>query len=211
MRLPTGLVALWLLGGLVVIIVVAADISEYWLVAAPVLVGVAYLFVQSRLRAAERTRHEPAFPTEPLKGAARRGERTRRAMQIERREVERRAETQREAATDLMAALETSIAASKEPPTDLMAALEASIAASKEPLRPEGSSERTRATRTAAARQIRQTWPDLTGRERDLLVLVYQGMSYSEIADALHLPRATVEVHLARLIHKLRAAQAEQA
>ena len=60
-----------------------------------------------------------------------------------------------------------------------------------------------------AARPRKATKPEaidgITGREREVLILVAQGMSNSEIAAKLVISDATAKAHVARLLAKLRA------
>lgn len=45
----------------------------------------------------------------------------------------------------------------------------------------------------------------ITDREREVLVLIANGMSNTEIADELHLSHSTVKFHVSRLLAKLGA------
>jgi hypothetical protein len=177
-RLSGGLLALWVFGGVVAIVVLAADISEYWLVAAPVLVGVAYLFFQTRQRASERGRHEPATATKPLQRTARRGDKTRRQM-IRWRVTQRGVEARREVAT-----------------TDLLAALEASIGASKR--------GRARSPKEAAYAEALAKLPE---HDRYVLLLLLGAESSdAELAGHLGMTETGFAAHKQQLLEKLREA-----
>lgn len=53
--------------------------------------------------------------------------------------------------------------------------------------------------------------PDLTGREREILVLVAQGETNSEIAASLFIALQTVKTHVSRILYKLDARDRAQA
>jgi two-component system response regulator NreC len=57
----------------------------------------------------------------------------------------------------------------------------------------------------SSARKRKQTYPDLTPREREILKLVAEGNSNKKIADKLHISIRTVEHHRQNLMNKLGA------
>ncbi len=59
--------------------------------------------------------------------------------------------------------------------------------------------------RTRAAARTPWGLDDLTGREREVLVLVAQGMSNAELAAALHVTLPTAKTHVSRILTKLGA------
>lgn len=52
---------------------------------------------------------------------------------------------------------------------------------------------------------IRQTYDSLTAREREVIILVADGMLNKQIADRLCLSEVTVKIHRAQAMHKLQA------
>jgi ATP/maltotriose-dependent transcriptional regulator MalT len=51
---------------------------------------------------------------------------------------------------------------------------------------------------------VPETQDPLSGRQRDVLTLIVQGLSNKEIARALNLAEGTVKIHVAALFGKLR-------
>jgi DNA-binding NarL/FixJ family response regulator len=66
------------------------------------------------------------------------------------------------------------------------------------------------ARRPASAVQITRRLDSITQREREVLYLVGLGQSNNEIADSLHLSRATVKSHVSHLLAKLQARDRSQ-
>jgi DNA-binding NarL/FixJ family response regulator len=56
-----------------------------------------------------------------------------------------------------------------------------------------------------------QTFPELTEREREILALIAQGHSNTEIADRLALSQKTVRNHVSNIFSKLQVADRAQA
>lgn len=63
----------------------------------------------------------------------------------------------------------------------------------------------TRCRARAQCDDLRRRFDTLTAREQDVLHWVVQGLSNREIAETLNLSRKTVEVHRAKVMHKMAA------
>ncbi|GAA2677089.1 two component transcriptional regulator, LuxR family [Actinosynnema pretiosum] len=90
------------------------------------------------------------------------------------------------------------------PPADLLAAIR--VVASGEALL--SPSVTRRLITEFAARPAARPLPALdsvTAREREVLRLVAEGLSNTEITEALHVSRGTLKTHVGRLLHKLGA------
>lgn len=62
-----------------------------------------------------------------------------------------------------------------------------------------------------AARGTRDSFPDLTRRQRDVLMHISQGKSNKLIADALSMSESTVKAHVKQIIKRMRVANRTQA
>ena len=56
-----------------------------------------------------------------------------------------------------------------------------------------------------------EPWPELTRRQRDVLVFISQGKSNKLIADALSMSESTVKAHVKQIIRRLNVANRTQA
>jgi len=62
-----------------------------------------------------------------------------------------------------------------------------------------------------STRPTKQTWFDLTDREKEVLNLVVQGRSNQQIADALFISVATVKAHISNILSKLQVSSRTEA
>jgi DNA-binding NarL/FixJ family response regulator len=60
-------------------------------------------------------------------------------------------------------------------------------------------------TGSAAPRRVARGLDELTQREREVLTLIAQGLSNSELAEALNVSLPTAKTHVSRILTKLRA------
>ncbi|GAA1655386.1 response regulator [Actinoplanes couchii] len=92
------------------------------------------------------------------------------------------------------------------PPTDLLAAIDV-LAGGEAILAPTVTRRLIRefADRPEPRRALPRQLDGVTDRERDVLLLVAQGLSNTEIAGRLHISTATTKTHVARLLTKLGA------
>ena len=63
----------------------------------------------------------------------------------------------------------------------------------------------------ATAQAAAEPWPELTRRQRDVLVFISQGKSNKLIADALSMSESTVKAHVKQIIRRLNVANRTQA
>ncbi len=88
------------------------------------------------------------------------------------------------------------------PPAELLRAVQVA-AAGDALLSPSVTKRLIEAFASTPTPQPTRPTPDLTARERDILLLVARGLSNAEIADQLHLGVATVKTYVSRLLEKL--------
>ena len=88
------------------------------------------------------------------------------------------------------------------PPAELLRAVQVA-AAGDALLSPSVTKRLIEAFASTPTPQPTRSTPDLTARERDILMLVARGLSNAEIADQLHLGLATVKTYVSRLLEKL--------
>ena len=88
------------------------------------------------------------------------------------------------------------------PPAELLRAVQVA-AAGDALLSPSVTKRLIEAFASTPTPQPTRPTPDLTARERDILMLVARGLSNAEIADQLHLGLATVKTYVSRLLEKL--------
>ncbi|MGW6278529.1 response regulator [Kribbella sp. NPDC055071] len=90
------------------------------------------------------------------------------------------------------------------PPTDLLAGIRV-VAAGDALLGPSITRRLIDEFTTRAPAPVVRRLPAITERERDVLLLVADGLSNAEIAQALHIEIGTVKTHIAHLLTKLDA------